>query len=61
VHSTKISQWQRQVRAKDKELFVPAHLAGEDAAVAQAKLYEEVVRLKMKWDWEKKYRLLRLR
>ena len=36
-----------------KELVGPAHLAGEDAAAAQAKLYEEVGRLKMELDWGK--------
>jgi hypothetical protein len=53
VHPTKINQWKRQVTAKAKELVGPAHLAGEDAAAAQAKLYEEVGGLKMELDWEK--------
>ncbi len=55
VHPTQISQWKRQVQEGAKELF--ANGRGKDnqeAEVVQAKLYEEVGRLKMELDWIKK-------
>ena len=55
VHPTQISQWKRQVQEGAKELF--ANGRGKDnqeAEVVQAKLYEEVGRLKMELDGIKK-------
>ena len=55
VHPTQISQWKRQAQEGAKELF--ANGRGKDnqeAEVVQAKLYEEVGRLKMELDWIKK-------
>ncbi len=54
VHPTQISQWKRQVTAKAKELLGSAARHGQDAETTQAKLYEEVGRLKMELDWVKK-------
>jgi len=54
VHPTQISQWKRQVTAKAKELLGPAHRSGQEADAIQAKLYEEVGRLKMELDGVKK-------
>ncbi len=55
VHPTQISQWKRQVHGRVNELFVngPGKSPQETEAV-QAKLYEEVGRLKMELDWIKK-------
>lgn len=55
VHPTQISQWKRQVHGRVNELFVngPGKSPEETEAV-QAKLYEEVGRLKMELDWIKK-------
>ena len=55
VHPTQISQWKRQVQEGAKELFASGR--GKDhqePEVVQAKLYEEVGRLKMELDWIKK-------
>lgn len=54
VHPTQISQWKRQVTVKAKELFGSATRSGQDAEAREAKLYEEVGRLKMELDWVKK-------
>ncbi len=55
VHPTQISQWKRQVQGGAKELFVCGHgKSNEETEAVQAKLYEEVGRLKMELDWIKK-------
>jgi transposase-like protein len=54
VHPTQISQWKRQVQGEAKELFTTASGKGQDHEATQAKLYEEVGRLKMELDWVKK-------
>ena len=54
VHPTQISQWKRQVQAGAKEVFATAHNKDRDHEATQAKLYEEVGRLKMELDWVKK-------
>jgi len=55
VHPTQISQWKRQVQGGARELFAGARGMGDQASEAvQAKLYEEVGRLKMELDWIKK-------
>jgi len=55
IHPTQISQWKRQVQGHVKELFAKGSGKGEAAAESvQAKLYEEVGRLKMELDWLKK-------
>ena len=54
VHPTQISQWKRQVQVGAKELFATANGKAHDHEATQAKLYEEVGRLKMELDWIKK-------
>jgi transposase-like protein len=55
VHPTQISQWKRQVQGGAKDLFASGQGKGpQEAEAAQAKLYEEVGRLKMELDWIKK-------
>ncbi len=55
VHPTQISQWKRQVQGRVNELFVNGQGKGQQETEAvQAKLYEEVGRLKMELDWIKK-------
>lgn len=54
VHPTQISQWKRQVQGEAKELFTAASGKRQDHEATQAKLYEEVGRLKMELDWIKK-------
>lgn len=54
VHPTQISQWKRQVQVGAKELFASANGKAKDHEATQAKLYEEVGRLKMELDWIKK-------
>ena len=48
VHSTQISQWKRQVQGRVNERFGNGQSKDQQATEAvQAKLYEEVGRLKM--------------
>ncbi len=55
VHPTQISQWKCQVQLGARELFTTARAKGDqDHEAVQAKLYEEVGRLKMELDWVKK-------
>ena len=55
VHPTQISQWKRQVQERVNELFANGQGKGQQEIEAvQAKLYEEVGRLKMELDWIKK-------
>ena len=55
VPPTQISQWKRQVQERVNELFARTPGKGQQEAEAvQAKLYEEVGRLKMEFDWIKK-------
>ena len=55
VHPTQISQWKRQVQGRVNQLFANGQGKGQQEAEAvQAKLYEEVGRLKMELDWVKK-------
>ena len=55
VHPTQISQWKRQVQEGAKDLFGRGHGKGhQEAEAVQAKLYEEVGRLKVELDWVKK-------
>lgn len=55
IHPTQMSQWKRQVQGHVNELFAPGSRKGPaEADVLQAKLYEEVGRLKMELDWIKK-------
>lgn len=55
VHPTQVSQWKRQVPTGAKVLFATGQGKGdqEDEAL-QAKLFEEVGRLKMELNWVKK-------
>ncbi len=55
IHPTQISQWKRQVQEHVNELFAPGQVKGQpETEAVQAKLYEEVGRLKMELDWVKK-------
>jgi transposase-like protein len=55
VHPTQISQWKRQLMTGARELFSAGRARHErDDEAAQAKLYEEIGRLKMELDWVKK-------
>ena len=55
VHPTQISQWKRQVQGRVNELFANGQGKGhQETEAVQAKLYEEVGRLKMELDWIKK-------
>ena len=55
VHPTQISQWKRQLQSGARELFGRGRVRDErEQEAAQAKLYEEIGRLKMELDWLKK-------
>ena len=55
VHPTQISQWKRQLAMGARELFGSTRTREErDQEAAQARLYEEIGRLKMELDWVKK-------
>jgi len=55
VHPTQISQWKRLVQGGAKDLFGRGQGKGnQETEAVQAKLYEEVGRLKMELDWIKK-------
>lgn len=55
IHPTQISQWNRQVQGHVNELFTKGSGKGQlETDVVQAKLYEEVGRLKMVLGWIKK-------
>lgn len=55
VHPTQISQWKRQLQEGSRELFAGAGAKeAQDHEAEQAKLYEEIGRLKMELDWLKK-------
>lgn len=55
VHPTQISPWKRQLQQGSRALFAGARAKeAQDQAVQQAKLYEEIGRLKMELDWLKK-------
>jgi transposase-like protein len=55
VHPTQISQWKRQLQQGTRELFAGGQAkAAQDQEAQQAKLYEEIGRLKMELDWLKK-------
>ncbi len=55
VHPTQISQWKRRLQEGSREIFTGARSKDVQAHEAeQAKLYEEIGRLKMELDWLKK-------
>lgn len=57
IHPTQIHQWKRQLLAGVEEIFsTPASRAraGEDQEALQARLYEEIGRLKVELEWVKK-------
>jgi len=55
VHPTQISQWKRQLQQGSREIFTGARVKdAQDHEAEQAKLYEEIGRLKMELDWLKK-------
>lgn len=55
VHPTQISQWKRQLQQGSREIFTGARAKDEqDHEAEQAKLFEEIGRLKMELDWLKK-------
>ena len=55
VHPTQISHWKRQLQSGARELFSGNRIRDErEQEAAQAKLYEEIGRLKMELDWLKK-------
>ena len=57
VHPTQIHQWKRQLVGRAEELFqTPGSRARgeEDPEALQAKLYEEIGRLKVELEWVKK-------
>ena len=55
VAPTQMFQWNHQVPLGARDLFATARAKGDQAHEAvQAKLYEEVGRLKMELDWIKK-------
>lgn len=55
VHPTQISQWKRRLQDGSREIFAESRAKDVQAYEAeQAKLYEEIGRLKMELDWLKK-------
>jgi len=57
VHPTQIHQWKRQLVERAEEIFrTPSSQARrkEDEETLQAKLYEEIGRLKVELEWVKK-------
>ena len=55
VHPNQIGQWRRMLLAGVKELFSDQRRRRvEDDEAEKARLYEEIGRLKVEWDWLKK-------
>ncbi len=55
VHPTQISQWKGQLQSGARELFGQGRIReSREQDATQAKLYEEIGRLKMELDWIKK-------
>ena len=57
VHPTQIHQWKRQLMERAEEIFNTPKTAGrngEEQEALQAKLYEEIGRLKVELEWVKK-------
>ena len=57
IHPTQIHSWKRQLLAGAEEIFnMPGSRAraAEDQEALQAKLYEEIGRLKVELEWVKK-------
>ncbi len=55
IHPTQISQWKRRLQEGSREIFAGARAKdGRDREAEQARLYEEIGRLKMELDWLKK-------
>jgi transposase-like protein len=55
VHATQISQWKGQLQQGSREIFTGTRAKdSQDHEAEQAKLYEEIGRLKMELDWLKK-------
>lgn len=55
IHPTQISQWKRQLQQGSRDIFTDSRAKDEqDHEVEQAKLFEEIGRLKMELDWLKK-------
>jgi len=57
VHSSQVGQWKKQAIQRLPEVFESGNSADRDAqaqAQREAKLYEEIGRLKVELDWFKK-------
>jgi putative transposase len=56
VHPTQIHQWKRQLIERADEIFKTpgSQPRGEEQEALQAKLYEEIGRLKVELEWLKK-------
>ena len=54
VHSSLISKWKRQIVDQGDEIFKNSKSQAEVAANQEAKLYEQIGRLKMEIEWLKK-------
>ncbi len=54
IHPTQISQWKRQLQEGSQGIFAGARAKdARDQEAEQARLYEEIGRLKMELDWLK--------